>query len=68
VVKRPERGVDHLPLYSAKVKEKVELYLYSSSGLSWPILGVNFTWSGGRGRVVKNVSRFYPLVLLKGII
>ena len=28
-VKRLERGVDHPPLSSVKVKEKVELYLYS---------------------------------------
>jgi len=27
-------GVDHTPLSSAKVKEKVELYLYSPSGPS----------------------------------
>ena len=33
-VKRPGRGVDH-----AEVKERVELYLYSSSGPSWPVLG-----------------------------
>jgi hypothetical protein len=26
---------------SAKVKERVELYLYSPSGLSWPVLGWN---------------------------
>ena len=38
-VKRPGRGVDHLPLSSAEVKERVELYLYSSSGPSWPVIG-----------------------------
>jgi len=27
------------PLSSAEVKERTELYLYSASGLSWPILG-----------------------------
>jgi len=32
-------GVDHPPLPSAKVKERVELYFYSSSGPSWPVLG-----------------------------
>ena len=36
VVKRMGRGVDHPPSYSAEVKEKVELYLYSNSGSSWP--------------------------------
>jgi hypothetical protein len=38
-VKRPERGVDHPPPYSAEFKERVELYLYSPSGPSWPVLG-----------------------------
>jgi len=38
-VKRPGRGVDHPPLSSAEVKERVELYLYSPSGPSWPVLG-----------------------------
>ena len=31
-VERPGRGVDHPPLSSAEVKERVELYLYSPSG------------------------------------
>jgi len=38
-VKRPGRGVDHPPQYSAEVKEREELYLYSPSGPSWPVLG-----------------------------
>jgi len=38
VVKRPGRGVDHPPPSSAEVIERVELYLYSPSGLSWPVL------------------------------
>ena len=38
-VKRPGRGVDHPPHSSAENKEKVELCLYSPSGLLWPILG-----------------------------
>jgi hypothetical protein len=38
-VKRPGRGVEHPPPSSAEVKERVELYLYSSSGPSWPVLG-----------------------------
>jgi hypothetical protein len=37
--KRLGRGVDHPPPYSAEVKERVELYLYSSSGPSWPVIG-----------------------------
>jgi len=38
-VKRPGRGVDHPPQYSAEVKERVELYLYSPSGPSWAVIG-----------------------------
>ena len=38
-VKRPGRGADHPPLSSAKVKERVELYLYFTFGPSWPVLG-----------------------------
>ena len=33
------RGIDHPPPSSAKVKERVELYLYSPSVPSWPVLG-----------------------------
>jgi len=38
-VKRPGCGVDHPPTSSADVKERVELYLYSPYGPSWPVLG-----------------------------
>jgi len=38
-VKRPGRGVDHPPPSRAEVKERVELYLYSPSGTSRPVLG-----------------------------
>ena len=38
-VKRPGRDVDHPPTSSAKVKERVELYLYSTSGPLWPVIG-----------------------------
>jgi hypothetical protein len=38
-VKWPGRGVDHPPPSSTEVKETVELYLYSPSGPSWPVLG-----------------------------
>ena len=37
-VKRPGRGVDHPPRSSAEVKERVELYLYTSFGPSWPVI------------------------------
>ena len=37
--KQPGCGVDHPPPSSAEVKERVELYLYSPFGPSWPVLG-----------------------------
>ena len=37
-VKRLGRGVDHPPPSNNEVKERVELYLYSPSGASWPVL------------------------------
>ena len=37
-VKRLGRGVEHPPSSTAEVKERVELYLYSPSGPSWPLL------------------------------
>jgi len=39
VVMLPWSGVDHPPPSSAKVKERVELYLYSTSGPSWTLTG-----------------------------
>jgi len=36
-VKQPGCDVDHPPPSSAKVKERVELYLYSLSGPSWTV-------------------------------
>jgi hypothetical protein len=41
-LKQPGHGIDHPPPSSAKVKERVELYLYSPSGPSWPVLGWTF--------------------------
>jgi hypothetical protein len=32
------RGVDHPPRSNAEVKERVELYICSPSGPSWPVL------------------------------
>jgi len=37
-VKWPGRGVDHPPSSSAEVKERVKLYIYPSSGPSWPVV------------------------------
>jgi hypothetical protein len=36
-------GVDHSPPSSTEFKERAELYLYSASGSSWPILGCALT-------------------------
>jgi hypothetical protein len=36
-VNRPGHDVDHPPSSSAEVKERIELYLYSPSGPSWPV-------------------------------
>jgi hypothetical protein len=38
-VKRPGRGVDRPSPSSVEVKERVELYLYSTSEPSWPVIG-----------------------------
>ena len=35
------RGTDHPPLSNAKVKERIQLHLYSPSGPSWLVLGCN---------------------------
>jgi hypothetical protein len=39
-VKRPRRGVNHPLPSSAEVKERVELYLYFPSRLSWSVPGL----------------------------
>ena len=44
-VMRPGHGVDHPSLSSAEVKERVELYLYSTYGSSWPVLGKNLRFT-----------------------
>jgi len=38
-VKLPGCEVDHPPPYSDEVKERGELYVYSRSGPSWPVIG-----------------------------
>jgi hypothetical protein len=43
-VKWPMRDVDHQPLSSAEIKERVELHIYPPAlGPSRSVLGVNFT-------------------------
>ena len=38
-VKRVGRGVDHPSPSSVEAKGRVNLYIYSPSGASWPVLG-----------------------------
>jgi hypothetical protein len=38
-VKRPGRGVNHPSPSSAEVEQRVELYIYFPSGLSWTVRG-----------------------------
>ena len=44
-VKRLRRGADSPPPSSAEVKEKVQLYFYSSSTHSWTVAGWNYTFT-----------------------
>jgi len=38
-VKQPGRGADHPTPSSPEDKERPELYIYSPSGSSWPVIG-----------------------------
>jgi hypothetical protein len=38
-VEQPGCGIDHPPPYSTEVKERVELYLYPTSGTLWSVIG-----------------------------
>ena len=38
-VKRPGRGADHPPPSKCRGQERVGLYLYSTSGPLWPVMG-----------------------------
>jgi hypothetical protein len=40
-IKRSKRGANHPPQSSAEVEEKVEIYIYSPSGPSLPVLERN---------------------------
>ena len=44
-IKRPGRGADHPPPSKCRGHERVELYLYSPSGPSWPVIGRTFTFT-----------------------
>ena len=59
-VKRSGRGVNHPPPSSAEVKERVELYIRSPSGLSWPVLIRNFS-----PRTLIELLRWDPKVVTK---
>jgi hypothetical protein len=43
-IKHQRRGFDHPPPFSTEVKERIELYLYSPFGFSWPVIWVKFTF------------------------
>jgi hypothetical protein len=55
-MQRPGRGVDHPPPSCTKVKERVELYLHSSSGPSWPVIGWTLHYLGQRGTEGHNLN------------
>jgi hypothetical protein len=38
MVKEPGHGNDHPNKYSSEIKERVELYFYSPSELSWTVI------------------------------
>ena len=65
-VKRPGRGVDHPPSSSTEVEGRVELYIYLTSGPSWPVLGrplpLPFTLWAAKNmfRCPAWASNFYP--------
>ena len=61
-VKWPGRDVDHPPPSSAEVKERVDLYLYSLSGPSWPVIGWNlFLLGSNRSIFVKYIDTLRDL-------
>jgi len=59
-IKQPERGVDHPPLSSAEVKERLELYVHSLSRSSWPVLGWTFLVIS-----ISKVSRLSLITLIR---
>ena len=53
-VTRPGHGVDHPPSSSAEVKGRVELYLCSPCGPSWPVLEWNLPLSLPHGAHIRH--------------
>jgi hypothetical protein len=77
-VKRPGHGDDHPLPSSAKVKEKVELYLYSTCGPSWPVIGWTLPlpvpdYSYGKKdcdhveRQYNSTRKYQPSILLRNV-
>ena len=65
-VKRPGRGVDYPLLFSTEVKERVGLYLYSTSGPLWPVLKWTFPFTSHNHNNFLKVNfllLFYTLLL-----
>jgi len=67
-VKRPGCGVGHQSPSSAEIKEKLELYLYSSSGLSWPLQGWTLPLPLPLNFFCSEHFRQYLYVLLKSLL
>ena len=57
-------GAPYIYIYdisSLRVNERVELFLYSPSGPSWPVLGVNFTFTFNCGQIAYEDERWMEL-------
>ena len=63
-VQRPGSGVNQLSQSSPEVKERVGLYLYSPSVLSWPVLEWTVEWNTGR---LTNGEQAVVVILRKAI-
>ena len=67
-IKRPGCGVDHLPLSTAEVKEKVELYIYSPTRLSFPVLRHTFNFLTFHLRLVPRYTpSLYAFMMSTGL-
>jgi hypothetical protein len=67
-IKRPGCGVDHLPLSTAEVKEKVELYIYSPTRLSFPVLRQTFNFLTFHLRLVpRHTPSLYAFMMSTGL-
>ena len=52
-------GLDHPPLTRAKVKERAELYLYSSSGPSWPVLRQTLLLNAFQAKIIRGIFWYF---------